>query len=67
VNFFNEVSAVRKMCLANIISDSYYKKNTLFDRVIWALFSLLAAEKSGCVKYADFFVEVLIWVLFQYN
>ena len=25
----------------------------------------LAAEKSGCVKYADFWcVEVLIWVLF---
>jgi hypothetical protein len=28
-------------------------------------FPILAAEKSGCVKYADFFfVEVLIWVLF---
>ena len=27
-------------------------------------FSILAAEKSGCVKYVDFFVEVLIWVLF---
>jgi hypothetical protein len=32
---------------------------------ICALFSILAAEKSGCVKYADFFfVEVLIWILF---
>jgi hypothetical protein len=31
-----------------------------------ASFSSLAAEKSGCVKYADFFffVEVLIWVFF---
>ena len=29
---------------------------TLFARVICALFfSILAAEKSGCVKYADFF------------
>ena len=29
---------------------------TVFARVIWALFfSILAAEKSGCVKYADFF------------
>jgi len=36
----------------------------VFARVICALFfSILAAEKSGCVKYADFiFVEVFIWV-----
>ena len=36
--------------------------NTVFARVICALFfSILAAEKLGCVKYADiFFVEVLI-------
>ena len=27
-------------------------------------FFILAPEKSGYVKYADFFVEVLIWVLF---
>jgi hypothetical protein len=39
--------------------------HTVFARVICALFfPILAAEKSGCVKYADFFVEVLIWVLF---
>jgi hypothetical protein len=39
---------------------------TVFASIICALFfSILAAEKSGCVKYADFFfVEVLIWVLF---
>jgi Fe2+ transport system protein B len=38
---------------------------TVFARVICALFFfILAAEKSGYVKYADFFVEVLIWVLF---
>jgi len=37
---------------------------TVFARVICALFSILAAEKSGSVKCADFFVEVLIWVLF---
>jgi hypothetical protein len=29
-------------------------KHTVFTRVICALFSSLAAEKSGCVKYADF-------------
>jgi hypothetical protein len=30
-------------------------KNTVFARVLCALFfSILAAEKSGCVKYADF-------------
>ena len=33
----------------------------VFAPVICALFfSILAAEKSGCVKYADFF----LWVLF---
>jgi len=44
------------------VTDEY----TVFARVIWAFFfSILAAEKSGCVKYVDFFfVEVLIWVLF---
>ena len=31
-------------------------------RNLRTFFSVLAAEKSGCVKYADFFfVEVLIW------
>ena len=34
------------------------------SRNLRTFFSILAAEKSGCVKYADFFVEVLIWVLF---
>jgi hypothetical protein len=49
---------------------SYINKNhyTLFAHVIRTLFffSILAAEKSRCVKYADFFffVEVLICVLF---
>ena len=39
--------------------------DTVFARVICALFfPNLTAEKSGCVKYADFSVEVLIWVLF---
>jgi len=42
-----------------------YWLNTVFAHVICALFfPILAADKSGCVKYADFFVEVLIWVLF---
>jgi hypothetical protein len=43
-----------------------YRQYAVFARVICALFfSILAAEKGGCVKYADFFfVEVLIWVLF---
>ena len=39
-------------------------ENTVFARVICALFFILAAKKSGCVKYVDFFVEVLILVLF---
>ena len=34
------------------------------SRNLRTFFSTLAAEKSGCVKYADFFVDVLIWVLF---
>ena len=38
---------------------------TVFARVICALFFLFWPLKNlGCVKYADFFVEVLIWVLF---
>jgi hypothetical protein len=42
--------------------------HSVFARVICALFFILAAEKSGCVKYTDFFfVEVLMWVLVQYN
>jgi hypothetical protein len=32
---------------------------TVFTGVICALFSSLAAEKSGCVKYVDFFCEGL--------
>ena len=41
------------------VKDDY---NTIFSGVIYAIFfPILAAEKSGCVKYADFFVEVLIW------
>jgi hypothetical protein len=30
---------------------------TVFTRIICALFSSLAAEKSGCVKYVDFFLR----------
>ena len=30
-------------------------KYTVFARVICALFFYLAAKKSGCIKYADFF------------
>ena len=33
-------------------------------RNLRTFFPILTAEKLGCVKYADFFVEVLIWVLF---
>ena len=39
----------------------YYR---ICSRNLRTFFPILAAEKSGCVKYADFFVEVLIWVLF---
>jgi hypothetical protein len=46
----------------------YHFVTAVVTRVICALFfSSLAAEKSGPVKYADFFVEVLLLVLFQYN
>ena len=39
------------------LNDLYASPNTVFARVICALFlSILAAEKSGCVKYADFFL-----------
>jgi hypothetical protein len=31
------------------------RKNTAFSLVICALFFILTTEKSGCVKYADFF------------
>jgi hypothetical protein len=31
------------------------RQGTVFTRVICALFSNFAAEKSGCVKYADLF------------
>jgi len=37
-----------------LLSVRYDSNITLFVRVICALFSILAAEKSGCVKYADF-------------
>jgi hypothetical protein len=36
-----------------------YGVSTVFTRVICSLFSSLAAEKSGCIKYADFFCEGL--------
>ena len=54
----------------------FNKKYTIFvfaqlycicSRNLRTFFSILAAEKSGCVKYADFFVEVLIWVFSLYN
>ena len=37
-----------------------------FARVICAIFPILTAKKSGCLKYANFFFggEVLVWVLF---
>jgi hypothetical protein len=36
----------------------------IYSHNLRTFFPSLAAEKSGRVKYADFFVEVLIWVLF---
>ena len=39
------------------LSDTFLLRYTVFSRVICALFfPILAAEKSGCVKYADFFL-----------
>ena len=46
----------------------HYIHYRICSRNLSTFFSILAAEKSGCVKYVDFFcVEVLIWVLFYYN
>jgi hypothetical protein len=44
----------------------YSRTYRICTRNLHTFSSILAAEKSGCVKYADFFlcVEVLIWVLF---
>ena len=42
----------------------FYSVYHICSRNLGTFFSILAAEKSGCVKYADIFVEVLIWVLF---
>ena len=44
--------------IQNIVQDITIEHNlvTVFARVICALFSILATEKSGCVKYADFFL-----------
>jgi len=37
--------------------NNFGRVRAVFARVMWALFfSILAGEKSGCVKYADFFV-----------
>ena len=56
------------MCLLELRKNKitlYVKHNyRICSRNLHTFFSILAAEKSGCVKYADFFVEVLIWVLF---
>ena len=45
---------VQKFLSSTLLSKNI---NTVFARVICALFfpPILAAEKSGCVKYADFF------------
>ena len=60
-----ELTGLLVQCLVPKFCEFLREKNTVFSRVICALFfPILAAEKSGCVKYEDFFVEVLIWVLF---
>ena len=43
----------KKTWIGNVYHEAA-KDNTAFVRVICAFFSILAAEKSGCVKYADF-------------
>ena len=46
----------RILMLLKCTVEIYIYIYTVFARVICALFfSILAAEKSGCVKYADFF------------
>ena len=43
--------------ITHLPCNRHKKEYTVFARVICALFffSILAAEKSGCVEYADFF------------
>jgi hypothetical protein len=64
VNVFKQIQ--QEVTLHNGI---YYYKHRIRSRNLCTFFFVLAAEKSGCVKYADFFffVEVLIWVLFWYS
>jgi hypothetical protein len=53
------LQALLPFSLLIVILFQYYIY-TVFSRVICALFfPVLAAEKSGCVKYADFFCGVL--------
>jgi hypothetical protein len=57
VNFFCSSSVYWEIQCIHIRMVQFQKlTSTVFTSVICALFfSSLAAEKSGCVKYADFF------------
>jgi hypothetical protein len=59
--FLHSISA----SVAGIYINNQHPENyRIYSHNLRTFFPSLAAEKSGCVKYADFFVVVLIWVLF---
>ena len=53
VHTFAKFNIVKERVFFNVTPRTLV--STVFARVICAIFSILAAEKSGCVKYADFF------------
>jgi hypothetical protein len=59
----NPSSGSRAVPCAQTADGQTDEANIAFARVICALFFILATENSGCVKYAEFCVEVLIWGL----
>ena len=62
----NETKFIHKIYLNDLVFINFVITEYLICSCkLRTFFPILAAEKSGCVKYADFFfVEVLIWVLF---
>ena len=52
------------MFMSQLKSITTLTRYRICSRNLRTFFFILTSEKSGCVKYADFFLEVLIWVLF---
>ena len=51
-NFLKTYRMLFFSCSEHVSCVAYYR---IFSRNLRTFFSILAAEKSGCVKYADFF------------